>query len=132
MPSTSLRRKAALFLAVTVLMLPWAANAAPWQLPPAAAPMVLDHLWKLLTTFWSATGCHLDPGGSCGAPTPTMQLDEGCHLDPDGRCGAPMQVDEGCHLDPGGRCTPGTYSAPASSVQGDTGCHLDPSGRCIP
>jgi hypothetical protein len=51
----------------------------------AGRPAVLDHLWTLLTSVWSASS-----------------PDAGCGMDPDGRCNPAPQPDEGCGMDPNG------------------------------
>jgi len=45
--------------------------------------------WEVLTRWWAANGCKLDPHGICqpGAALPTP---------------APVELDNGCSLDPGG------------------------------
>ena len=72
----------------------------------AGRPAVLDQLWSLLTSLWSAStadaGCGADPDGRC---LPPPQTDEGCIGDPNGRCNPPPQTDAGCGADPsGGPC----------------------------
>jgi hypothetical protein len=53
----------------------------------AGSPGLLDQLWSLLSSVWSASspdaGCRMDPSGRC-APAP--QTDAGCIMDPNGGC----------------------------------------------
>jgi hypothetical protein len=51
----------------------------------AGQPALLDQLWSLLTSAWSAPSA-----------------DEGCGLDPDGRCKPAPRTNAGCGLDPNG------------------------------
>ncbi|HWM91865.1 MAG TPA: hypothetical protein VN493_13955 [Thermoanaerobaculia bacterium] len=55
----------------------------------AGRPALLDQLWSLLTSVWSASS-----------------PDAGCIADPDGRCRPAPQTDEGCGADPSGGCRP--------------------------
>ena len=56
-----------------------------------SATGLVHELGKLIMTFWSKTGCGIDPLGGCsnggagsGATAPTG--DEGCAIDPAGAC----------------------------------------------
>jgi len=71
-------------LFAAVLLLPWAASAAPRP----ASPGFLPRLWTLLTSLWPDEGCILDPSGLCKGAAPVLpaSLDEGCILDPNGGC----------------------------------------------
>jgi len=91
MISSSLRRRAAVLLVVSFLVLPWASAAAPRgkaaQLGPGSVWDLVNRLWGILTAVWSETGCSIDPNGRClpgEIPAPTS--DEGCSADPFGRC----------------------------------------------
>ncbi len=79
----------------------------------AAAPAsLLDHLWNLISAFWSDTattdaGLGWDPSGG-GTPTDGKQSDEGLGWDPSGG-ESPLQNTQakiGCGWDPSGRCNP--------------------------
>jgi hypothetical protein len=70
--------------------------------------------WRVLTNFWSAAGCIIDPSGLCaanqGGGSTVPGSNAGCIIDPNGRCasnGSAMKSfrgEEGCILDPNGRC----------------------------
>ena len=88
MPAASFRRTLALLLLVFIFVVPWTSAA---ELRAESPPLdFLGRLWSYITSFWSETGCYIDPSGRCGSrssvPAPTDQLDSGCMIDPDGRC----------------------------------------------
>ena len=97
-------------------------------LNPAFGPSsLLDPLWSLLSSFWSAPesvdeGCGMDPYGRC-IPETKGQSDEGIGWDPYGRDtpGAQGQSDAG-GWDPYGRDIPGAQG------QSDIGIGMDPDG----
>lgn len=133
MSARSSSRPLAAIILVTVLIMPWSADAAPGagagprppgMGSPAPASLVV-RAWGLLTALWQEAGCIIDPHGC--AQDSGSHLDEGCGIDPHGGC-APdpgtSSLDAGCGLDPHGLCSP----AAAAPIEGDEGCILDPHG----
>jgi hypothetical protein len=100
MSSTSLRRKAVVFLLLAaVLTAPGAFAGHRLEKPRPAhnaepAPMALaSRAWSFLTSLWRKAGCNIDPNGACvngpaPLPPPTDHSDIGCNIDPFGRCGS--------------------------------------------
>jgi hypothetical protein len=95
-PSSLIRKIAALLLLGALLSAPWATAAGP-RVPaePRASGSGLGDLffqaWSAFAALWGDEGCTLDPNGRCrGAAAvpvrPTGSLDNGCTLDPDGGC----------------------------------------------
>jgi hypothetical protein len=90
------RRSLAVLVLAALLLVPWAAAAAPRSPaePRTSSPGLLPQLWSLITGLWADEGCIIDPSGLCkgtqgsAAPVPAASLDEGCILDPSGRCGS--------------------------------------------
>lgn len=113
MVSSSLRRKAAVFLLFSAFTLPMASTAEP-RLGSQRSWSLLEQAWNTLLAIWSEAGCTLDPNGKC-APTSSTS-DEGCTIDPDGKCAASASqpsipgesLDAGCTLDPDGKCYSGS------------------------
>lgn len=102
MTSSSLRRRVAVLLVGSFLLVPWSSTAEP----------LLTRFWSTLTAIWGDAGCTIDP---FGCPGGTGSPDNGCSLDPYGLCttGASEAVpaitpDEGCSADPFGRCRSGS------------------------
>jgi len=91
-----MRRSLAVFAVTTALL------AAP-----AGRPVLLDHIWSVLSAIWSGpstdAGCGWDPFGLC-TPAPQPAIDAGCGADPYGRCtpAAQSTIDAGCGFDPNG------------------------------
>jgi hypothetical protein len=102
MAKTHAVRRIALFLALSLLVAPWAFAGPSGE----SGQGFFLQAWNLLTSFWSDEGCNIDPNGRC-IPMPAS-LDTGCNIDPDGRC----------------------LSSPGVQVpMSDTGCNIDPNGR---
>ena len=83
------RRSLAVLLLAAILLVPWAASAAPLIKVRQASTGFLPQLWSLIADLWADAGCGLDPSGRCKggtAPALPASLDEGCGLDPNGRC----------------------------------------------
>lgn len=95
----SFRRTTILLLLVALFATPWVSGAGLRAAESARPPQALEpgqidllnQLWNTLRSFWSETGCGIDPSGRCvpshvPQPPPTLQTDEGCGIDPSGRC----------------------------------------------
>jgi len=93
------RRTTILILLIALFATPWvnAAGSRPAEsarTAQALEPARLDflhQLWNTLRSFWSETGCGIDPDGRCvpkpgPQPPPALQTDTGCGIDPSGRC----------------------------------------------
>jgi hypothetical protein len=94
MPHLPASRSLAVWIFAALLLVPWAASAAPRSPAElrASSSGLLPQLWSLIAGLWADAGCILDPSGLCkssqgsAAPVSPASLDEGCILDPSGRC----------------------------------------------
>jgi hypothetical protein len=99
MRTRSFRRTTILLLLIALFATPWvfaagpraAESARPVQALEPARFDLLHQLWNTLQSFWSETGCNIDPSGRCSTspsprPQPTFTTDTGCNIDPNGRC----------------------------------------------
>jgi len=95
MSGISVRRRLASLLLAAVVLVPWAASAAPRAAVEActvsSSPRLFAQLRSLLTSLWSEAGCILDPDGRCTSTqsttsAPPVSPDAGRILDPNVGC----------------------------------------------